>query len=183
VQETNCHPFRYRKWLFVHNGEIHNLERIRRDLLLAVAPELFPNIQGTTDSELMFYLALSFGLEADPLGALARMAGFIEETARKRGTAEPLWMTLGASNGKVIYAVRYSSAGEAPSLHYSRDVEDICELNPRLEGYFSPFSRIVVSEPMGSVVEAWVHVPEGSCLRVAGGDVDVRPFRPIRPDG
>jgi len=22
AQETNCHPFRYKNWLFAHNGEI-----------------------------------------------------------------------------------------------------------------------------------------------------------------
>src|SRR5262245_50997331 len=83
IQETNCHPFRYRNWLFVHNGEVFEIEKLRRDLLFAVAPELFTNILGTTDSELMFHLALTFGLETDPLGALARMAGFIEQTGRK----------------------------------------------------------------------------------------------------
>src|SRR5262245_45802584 len=30
VQETNCHPFRYHKWLFVHNGEIFEIEKLRR---------------------------------------------------------------------------------------------------------------------------------------------------------
>ena len=28
VQETNCHPFRWRKWLFVHNGEIFDVEKM-----------------------------------------------------------------------------------------------------------------------------------------------------------
>ncbi len=36
VQETNCHPFRHGKWLFVHNGEIFGIEKMRRDLLLAI---------------------------------------------------------------------------------------------------------------------------------------------------
>ena len=30
VQETNCHPFRYGKWLFVHNGEVDGIELIRK---------------------------------------------------------------------------------------------------------------------------------------------------------
>ena len=50
VQETNCHPFRYKNWLFVHNGEIFEVEKVRRDLLMAVAPDLFPYILGATDS-------------------------------------------------------------------------------------------------------------------------------------
>lgn len=59
VQETNCHPFRHGRWLFVHNGEIFEVEKLRRDLMLAVDPSMFNEIQGTTDSELMFYLALT----------------------------------------------------------------------------------------------------------------------------
>lgn len=66
VQETNCHPFQHGSWLFVHNGEIFEIEKLRRDLLFAVSPELFPNILGSTDSEIMFHLALTFGLEKRP---------------------------------------------------------------------------------------------------------------------
>src|SRR6478735_2091648 len=58
VQETNCHPFRYNNWLFVHNGEIFEVEKFRRELLLAVDPKYFENILGSTDSVLMFHLAL-----------------------------------------------------------------------------------------------------------------------------
>src|SRR5262249_23586448 len=51
VQETNCHPFRHGRWLFVHNGFIADYLRLRRDLILAVDTDLFPAIEGTTDSE------------------------------------------------------------------------------------------------------------------------------------
>src|SRR5215813_7559224 len=78
VQETNCHPFRYDRWLFVHNGYVGGFTQVRRDLMLAIRPDLFPNILGSTDSELMFHLALTFGLQDDPVGALERMAGFVE---------------------------------------------------------------------------------------------------------
>jgi predicted glutamine amidotransferase len=67
VQQTNCHPFCHGRWLFVHNGFIDEHMRLRRDLLLAVDPELFERIEGTTDSELMLFLALTFGLDEEPL--------------------------------------------------------------------------------------------------------------------
>src|SRR6516165_4121075 len=50
VQETNCHPFRYGNWLFVHNGEIEEIQKVHRQLLLAVGPEFYPHILGSTDS-------------------------------------------------------------------------------------------------------------------------------------
>ena len=67
VQQTNCHPFRCGHWLWAHNGGIREFATVRRDLLFAVDPALFPGIAGSTDSELMFYLALTFGLEQDPM--------------------------------------------------------------------------------------------------------------------
>src|SRR4051812_35528555 len=46
VEQTNCHPFRHGRWLFAHNGYIDGYFSVRRDLLLAVAPELFPGLEG-----------------------------------------------------------------------------------------------------------------------------------------
>lgn len=176
VQETNCHPFRHGKWLFVHNGEIFEIEKLRRDLLLAVSPGLFSQILGTTDSEAMFYLALTFGLEADPLGALARMAGFVEEAGRKRGLSEVLWMTVAVSDGTSIWAVRYASDGDAPTLYYSRDMDDVYRINPALRSRLGPSTRFVVSEPIGAFAEAWQAVPQNSTLRVRNGEIEVKPF-------
>ena len=93
VQQTNCHPFRYGRWLFVHNGFIGGYDGVRRELLFAVDPKYFANIRGSTDSELMFHLALTFGLEDDPLDALERMAGFVEDTGTRHGIDKPLQMT------------------------------------------------------------------------------------------
>lgn len=178
VQETNCHPFRYDNWLFVHNGEIFDVEKLRRDLLMSVAPEFFGNIQGTTDSELMFHLALSFGLQDDPPVALARMAEFIEHVGRAHGVTESLWMTVGVTDGQTLYGVRYASDGDAPTLFYSPDVEHLYRLNPMIAGRFGAAARAVVSEPIGEFPHLWREVPQSSLLVVRGGEIEVRSFRP-----
>src|SRR5262245_52143654 len=148
VQETNCHPFRWKNWLFVHNGEIFEVEKIRRDLLMQIAPEYFSNILGTTDSEVLFHLALTFGLEKDPIAALERMAGCVETIGKKAGIAESLWMTLGISDGKTVYAVRYASDGEAPTLYYSKSVDDLVALGlaPESAARLGAEARAIVSE-------------------------------------
>ncbi len=180
VQETNCHPFRYKNWLFVHNGEIHGIEKFRKRLVEAVSDELFTEILGTTDSEVMFYLALTLGLEQDPPGALSRMAGFVERVAKKHGVPETLWMTLGLTDGQTLYALRYASDGEAPTLYYTRDVEDVYKINPDLEGKFSIDTRFIASEPTGKARELWLTVPQSSFLKVTGSQIEVTPFRPSR---
>jgi glutamine amidotransferase len=180
VQETNCHPFRHGNWLFVHNGEIFEVEKIRRELLMKVTPELFPHILGTTDSEVLFFLALSFGLDEDPLGALERTAGCVESVGKAAGIAESLWMTLGLSDGKTVYAVRYASDGKAPTLYYSKAVEDLVELGlgAKAAERLGPEARMIVSEPIGKLAKAWVEVPQASALRLEGGEIEVTPFRP-----
>lgn len=181
IQETNCHPFRFGRWLFVHNGEIAQFDLIRRDLMLAVAPHLFNGIQGTTDSELMFYLALTFGLEKDPLGAVERMTGFVEKVGRGHGVADCVCMTLGISDRQRIYVVRYASDGDAPSLFHSRDREDLHRLDPNLHGRISLETRVIVSEPVGDKASAWVSIPQGTAMIVHKGEVTCVPFRPSLP--
>jgi predicted glutamine amidotransferase len=183
VQQTNCHPFRHGRWLFVHNGFIAEYPRLRRDLALGVDPELFPHIEGTTDSELMFHLALTFGLESDPLGALERMAGFVEETARRQGVERPLQMTVGLSDGDRLYAARYASDQEANSLYVTNDAQDVRELYPDDERlrHLSDEARAVVSEPLGDLPGVWREVPPATALIVQPGTDEELPFTPRAP--
>lgn len=183
VQETNCHPFRYKQWLFVHNGFIADYRRIHRDLLLAVAPELFEHIDGTTDSELLFYLALTFGLAEEPLPALERMAGFVEKVAASHGISEPLQMTLGLSDGEKLYAVRYASGSEVNSLFVSESIDAVRALYPERERlrHMQSDARAVVSEPLFKLPNAWREVPVSTALIVEPGGFDMKPFAPRAP--
>ena len=65
VQQTNCHPFRHGRWLWMHNGLIREFHQLRRELMLEVAPELFADIRGTTDSEVFFFLARTLFYSTD----------------------------------------------------------------------------------------------------------------------
>ena len=178
IQQTNCHPFRWGKWMLVHNGMITDFARVKRDLVLAVRPDLFPEIEGSTDSELLLYLALTFGLEDDPIGGLARMAGFIEETGNAHGIQFPLHMTLGVSNGETLYGVRYSTEHLTRTLFVSRGVGHLRELYPKRMQHFSEDARVIVSEPLADLATAWQEVPESTALIVENGQVEVLPFAP-----
>jgi predicted glutamine amidotransferase len=180
VQQTNCHPFRHGRWLFVHNGVLNGFQEMHRDLVLAVEPSLFDSIEGTTDSEVLFHLALTFGLEDDPLGSLERAVGFVEVTGRAHGIEHPVQMTIGLSDGERLWAVRYSSAHESRTLFVSQDVTALRHLHPESPrlAKLSAEDRLVVSEPLGDLPGAWIEVPESSAVIVQRGPDEQRPFRP-----
>jgi glutamine amidotransferase len=183
IQQTNCHPFRYGRWLWMHNGLIREFKAVKRDLAFAVDPSLYPLIEGSTDSELFFYVALSLGLENDPPSAVERAVGLIEATGRKHGVEHPIQMTIATSDGSSIWAFRYSSEGDSRSLFYSTDVETLRAQypdNPQLHG-LSAETRLVVSEPLGELAGAWKEVPEASCGIVQKGQDELRPFTPKSP--
>jgi predicted glutamine amidotransferase len=182
VQQTNCHPFRHGRWLWMHNGSIAGFPSVKRDLALAVDQGLYPEIEGSTDSELFFYLALTFGLEEDPPGAVARAVGLIEDTGRRHGIEHPIQMTVATTDGQTTWAFRYSSEGRSRSLFHSADISTLRHQypdNPILR-QLSDDARLVVSEPLGSLEGAWREVPEATCLVVRGGREETHDFAPAR---
>ena len=183
VQETNCHPFRHRRWMFMHNGMIEDFPRVRRDLLMAIDPQLFTSLEGSTDSETMFLLAMSFGLEHSPAPAIARMAGFVEATARRHGIAHPLSMTVCASDGEQLVAVRYASEGQSPrSLYHSTSFKHLHALypdDPRIAAVGDD-AYLIVSEPLVDLPQAWAQVPESTAIVVRGTQIEYLPFAPIQ---
>jgi len=183
VQQTNCHPFRYDRWLWVHNGAIKDFHVLKRDLVMAVDPELYPSIEGSTDSEVMFYLALTFGLREDPVAAVERMVGFVEATGREHGVDQPMQMTVATTDGERIFAFRYSSIGKSRTLYFSTAVNALRVIYPENEIFekISDETRIVVSEPLGDLVGAWNAVPESSYGIVQKGEDVLGRFAPQLP--
>jgi predicted glutamine amidotransferase len=180
IQETNTHPFRYGNWLWMHNGLIREFPLVKRDLVLAIDDSLFTSIEGTTDSEVMFYLALTFGLEDDPVGAVERMVGFVEKTGREHAIEHPIQMTVATTDGRCIWAFRYSSEGDSRSLYFSTRIDTLRALYPDLVelGLLSDDARVIVSEPLGDLPGAWNEVPESHVGVVQPGDDELRPFAP-----
>ena len=183
VQQTNCHPFRHDRWLWMHNGALADFRTVKRDLAMAVDPELFPDIEGSTDSEMFFHLALTFGLRDDPPAAVARAVGLIEDVGRRHGVEFPVQMTVATTDGDTTWAFRYSSEGRSRTLFQSTDISTLREQypdNPLLHG-LSDDTRVVVSEPLGDLKGAWREIPESSSLTVHGADDEIRPFVPVAP--
>ena len=184
VQQTNCHPFRHDRWLWMHNGLIRDFHRVKRELVLAVDPALYPSIEGSTDSETFFYLALTFGLEDDPPGGVERAVGYIEHVGRSHGIEHPIQMTVAATDGRTVWAFRYSSERSSRTLFYSTRVDTLRQQHPEIAVLhdLSDESRLVVSEPLGDLAGAWNEVPESSYGVVQEGQDDLHEFTPRPPE-
>jgi glutamine amidotransferase len=173
VQATNCHPFRHGRWLFVHNGYIERFAEMRRDLMLLVRPDLFAAVQGSTDTEVLFHVALTLGLEDDPIDAMQRTLGAVEDLAAGAGIADPVQGSFGISDGETLWAVRYATSGQARTLFVSADVGAIHHLypdNPRLAGLGAD-DRLVVSEPFSDLPGVWEPVAEATAVTIRRGGV------------
>jgi glutamine amidotransferase len=184
VQETNCHPFIHEGWLFVHNGLVNDFPVVRRDLMLALDEASFAEVQGSTDSEVIFHLALGFGLESGPIDALEAAIGFIEEALRRHGITPALQASIGVSDGASLWAIRYSSEGRSRTLFRSEDADAVRRLHPentRIQA-LRESDRIIVSEPLSDLPGAWHAVAESTALTVLpGGEWQTRPFSPRPP--
>ena len=157
---SNCHPFAYDKYLFMHNGQIGGYDRLRRRLEAKIPDALYPFRAGTTDSETAFYLMFRHGLEQDPLQAFRATLADIRGEMASADIEEPLRFTAAVSDGRRIIAVRYASDDMPPSLYWRQDGETI----------------VVVSEPLDGEVHCWNRVPAGHFLiSEPGRPVDLCP--------
>ena len=178
VQQTNCHPFRHGRWLFMHNGFIGEFAHLKRDLVLAVDESLYQEISGSADTEVLFYLALTLGLEDDPPEAVARAIGMVEAIGHRRGVEYPFQGTVATTNGERMWVFRYSSEGKSRSLFFTKHLPTLRELYPEAHilEELSDDARLVVSEPIGDLPGAWNEVPESSYGVVGKGEDALHQF-------
>lgn len=173
----NCHPFRYGRLLFMHNGKIGGYGMVRRELEQRIRPEYYPYREGSTDSELFFYLLLGNGLARDPKGAFERTVADVLAAMEREGVDEPFRMAAALADGHRIIALRWSSDGHSPSMFYATGGDVWIEQGDvrlsRGEGCV-----LVLSEPLDTVSDNWREVDEGSFLMVEDGRVCASRFEP-----
>jgi predicted glutamine amidotransferase len=172
VQQTNCHPFRHGRWLFMHNGLVDGFAAIKRDLVLAIDESLYTQIAGQADTEVLFYLALTMGLEDNPPEALAKAIGLVEAEGHRKGVKYPFQGTIATTDGERMWAFRYSSEGKSRTLFFSGHVPTLRKLYPDREilEEISDDTRLVVSEPLGDLPGAWHEFPESTYGVVGDGE-------------
>lgn len=167
ISEQNCHPFVHGGWMFQHNGTIPSFHLLKRDLTVDVDPALYPWILGNADSEVCFYLALSFGLAEDPVAAIASMVERVERARHEHGVTEPFRATMCASDGSRLIVLRWVSPNTegilAPTLYHLTGPMVLQTVGGDDDTLPSD-AQLVVSEPleMDWSSHTWAEVPAGT---------------------
>ncbi|MCP5076337.1 MAG: class II glutamine amidotransferase [Rhodobacteraceae bacterium] len=159
---NNCHPFTAKNWSFMHNGQFGGFDGFRKAADMLVPEALYPLRRGATDSELLFLLALSFGLDQAPVAAVAKAVGCLHELAAERGCAPHVRLAACWSDGKTIYAARYASDRYAPTIYWRQTDAGV----------------LLVSEPLDSIAADWTVLKAGSCLIASETSAEIRDFSP-----
>src|SRR5262245_12533758 len=180
TSRANCHPFRHGHWLFMHNGQIGGFDRVARDLDFMLAPRFYRARAGNTDSETFFFLLLTLGLEADPIGAIAAAVALVEGAMAANRVSEPLRLTCALTDGARIWALRYASDREAPTLYWGaaagvRMADGQADSDEAGE---DSRSLLILSEPLDRDLAHWHAVPNSHLLVAGDGEVAMRPFAP-----
>ena len=141
TSRMNCHPFAYDKHTFMHNGQVPNIDGIRRPLEALLPDDLYLARRGTTDSELIFLLLLANGLKDHPVEAVSRVIEILREQYANAGKVEnAIRLTCVISDGVSLHCFRYSGDNKAPTLYAAQSKAD---------------GWIVASEPLDATTNDW----------------------------
>jgi predicted glutamine amidotransferase len=159
ITRPNCHPFALGRWMFMHNGVIGEWSRIRRRIEAMIPDDVYDSRSGTTDSEAVFLALMGAGIDQDPVEAVTRV--LTQATAIVNEKKEELRFTSALTDGRDLYAFRYSVNAKPNTLYYR--AQDGCVL--------------IVSEPLDHERDRWKAVPPGHMVVArAGQPVEVVPF-------
>lgn len=181
-KDENTAPFRYRRWLFAHDGQVESFAQVR-PALHALLPEFLRRaVHGDTGSEHAFALFLKYlrddghlddlDVDAAVVGrALALTVRKLDDLCREAGAARPSTLNLVATNGRLLAATR-----RGRPLYYAL-LEGIlpCELHELGAGgketdpLLAPHRRVkaVCFATHLLLPNGFVEVPEGSVVSVS----------------
>ncbi|MBW4614184.1 MAG: ergothioneine biosynthesis protein EgtC [Desmonostoc vinosum HA7617-LM4] len=151
---SNCQPFKYQNLLFIHNGRIEKFRQtLYRPIRNQLNDEIYQSVNGTTDSEHIFALLLSYW-QANPDKTLEQALNI---TLRELLDLAHTYNTYVSANvvisdGYRLIASRFTTKSPAPSLYLLKN-------DPTF-----PQSVIIASEPL--FIGHWTACPENSIISV-----------------
>jgi predicted glutamine amidotransferase len=182
AKDENTHPFRYRKWVFAHDGTIEGFEQVRPKIVAALPEHLRRSIMGETDSEAAFMLFVKLlkdenavddlELDAQTAGrALGRTVKQIEALCREAAAPRPSRLNFVATNGRVLVATRRGGPlfyalleGIVPCA-----LDEITLETPESDPRVRPHRRVkaVCFASRITAPNGFIEVPDGSVVSVS----------------
>lgn len=169
----NAHPFAYDHWLFMHNGTVTGFVEIRDRVLSQTDDDLRARIEGTTDSEHVFYWLLSRlrragqptewepGAGSSDMALVTRVVAeaipIFDAWSVATGPEEPSKLNFVITDGVSLVASRFKH-----NLNWVRTGAG--DEGGSNSGGQAPAVR-VASEPIGD--HAWEPVPDAHVLSIA----------------
>ena len=128
VDQSNCQPFAYKRFMCMHNGYIENFRfTLMRRIREMLRDAYYTAIGGSTDSEHIFALFLNY-LHGQPV-TMETVVGALHETISQI----VVWadaidirvaLNIALTDGECIVASRFANKGPAPSLYYAKNTGD-----------------------------------------------------------
>ncbi len=169
----NTHPFVWGRWSFIHNGTVHEFARVRDRMREVMLPHHREAIRGTTDSEHLFHMMMSY-LErgsGDPMAALRATFEDLLAWCCGGDPDTPNGLNVVLTDGNHLVGTRWGRTLyqlERDALH----VCDICaQTHARLEPDVGYRAVVIASEPLTG--EPWREMPDRTLWQVTP-DVELR---------
>lgn len=178
VGEMNCHPFKYKTLLWMHNGAIAGFSKIKRTLRTFLKDEYYHMIEGTTDSEHAFALFLHFLPKnwevtctyAEMSQAMQATIHHLNQWLQEAQVAQPSTYNFAVTDGKNIVITRYSTSSDRPpeSLYYieGEKLEFSEGISRMTKPMISHNFFLASSEPITENSHEWKEVPVNSMIAV-----------------
>ncbi|WP_448569113.1 class II glutamine amidotransferase [Thalassotalea ganghwensis] len=181
VSQSNCHPFTYGRYLFMHNGRLDQFCKFKRAMLNSLSDRAFNLIKGNTDSEYAFALLMDVVDFAEQLSA-QELKQALYETIRRiiqiriaHGANTNAYINFAVSDGSTTIVTRFAtdSTSQPASLYYTKGMfnfdqpfDDI-SIEPGLGS-----DVVVCSEPLTETSEGWIKVERNHAV-IIGSDNSV----------
>lgn len=180
VQESNSHPFRHGRFMFMHNGTIKGFRQLRRRLQQSLSDWAWESIEGTTDSEHAFALFLDAVGEPEAersadelreaLVTVLRRLVALAAQARVTGT---MACNFAVTDGHSTVVCRYARGLPEPASLYvsaGRHYECIDDDGDVLDAVSAPGGPhgvvVVASEPLTRHADDWALIPANHTLSI-----------------
>ena len=99
VQQTNCHPFRHGRWLWMHNGLIGEFPTVKREIAFAVDPVAVPGDRGLDRLRALLLPCVDVRARGRP-ARRGRARGRPHRGDRApHGVEQPIQMTVATTDG------------------------------------------------------------------------------------